>query len=186
MAWDLYTLGEVVELKTWKKIAIALGVAGAAYLGGHVVHHIDKVRAIDRMLVELPEGASVLNVGCKNWSIFADRLSKFSVTNIDAVQREVPNFVLADVRDLSIFDDGTFSGILCSHVLEHIPREHVGVAISEMRRVCKDPSKIYVVLPRWYLPTTWMDLEHQWIPIGQTMVPSPIRSIETLISQTSG
>ena len=173
-------------MKTWKKIVIAAGAVGAAYLGGHVVHHLDKIRTIDRMLTELPEGASVLNIGCKNWPMFADRLSKFDVTNIDVVQREAPNFILADVRDLGIFEGESFDAVLCSHVLEHIPREHVGVAISEMRRVCKDPSKIYVVLPRWYLPTTWMDLEHQWIPIGQTMVPSPIRSIETLISQTSG
>ena len=164
-------------MNTWKKIALAAGAIGTAYLTGHIVHHFDKLRTIDQMLVDLPEGSSVLNIGCKNWSIFEGRFSKFRITNIDVVQRDVPNFVLADVRDLSMFEDGTFSGILCSHVLEHIPREHVGAAVSEMRRVCKDPSKIYIVLPRWYLPTTWMDLEHQWIPIGRNMVASPVMRI---------
>jgi len=173
-------------MKTWKKIALAAGTIGAAYLGGHVVHHLDKLRTIDRMLTEIPEGASVLNVGCKNWSMFEGRLSHFNVTNIDVVPRDAPNFALADVRDLSMFDDGSFDAVLCSHVLEHIPREHVGIAISELSRVCKRSAAVYLVLPRWYLPTTWMDFEHKWVPIGQTMVVAPLGNIiETLISQMS-
>ena len=62
------------------------------------------------MLADLPEGSSVLNIGCKNWSLFKSRLNHFRVTNIDVVPRDAPNFVLADVRDLSMFDDNSFDG----------------------------------------------------------------------------
>jgi SAM-dependent methyltransferase len=162
-------------VKTWEKIALAAGGLVAAYTTGHVIHHLDKIRVIDRMRNELPEGARVLNVGCKNWELFKDRLAKFNVTNIDVVPRPgVPNFVLADIRDLSMFTDGSFDGILASHVLEHLPMEDVAAAVSEMGRVCRDHSKVYIVLPRWWLPTSWVDPLHHWIPVGGNMVASPM------------
>lgn len=165
-------------MKTWKKATLAttVGVVGA-YFSGHLIHHFDKLRTIDRMLAELPEGATVLNVGCKNWSWFGNRLSHFNVTNIDIVPRDAPNFVLADIRDLSMFEDNTFDGVYCSHVIEHIPREDVAAAISEMSRVCKDVAGIYIVLPRWWLPTSWMDFEHEWVPVGRRMVASPVKNL---------
>lgn len=163
-------------MKTWEKIAIAAGAIGATYLGGHAIHHLDKLQAIDDMTLELSEGARVLNVGCKNWSIFEGKLSRFNVTNIDIVPRNVPNFVLADVRDLSMFSDGTFAGILCSHILEHIPKEDIDMAISEMRRVCDDQNHVYIVLPRWWIPISWLCREHYWVPVGGTMVPNPLKA----------
>jgi SAM-dependent methyltransferase len=163
-------------MKTWEKIAAAAGVIGTTYLGGHLIHHLDKLQAIDDMMRELPEGASVLNIGCKNWSIFGGKLSYFKTTNIDIEPRNVPNFVLADARDLGMFADDTFQGRLASHVLEHIPKEDIPKVISELRRVCSDPNHIYIVLPRWFIPVSWLCRDHYWVPVGDTMVPNPLKA----------
>jgi len=167
-------VGEVQEVKKWiDEHKLFLGVLGGlgAWVGvGYLIHHLDKRETIDRMLAELPAGSSVLNVGCANWELFADQLNHFRVTNIDVVQRDVPNFVLADVRNLEMFGDKSFDAVYASHVLEHLPREDVDVAISEMNRVAKDPNKVYIVLPRPYFIDVWLNPDHKWIPMGDARV----------------
>jgi len=100
--------------------------------------------------------------------------SAWKVTNIDVVPREVPNFVEADVRDLSMFEDKSCDAVFCSHVLEHLPLEDVEKAMSEMRRVVKDENHIYVLLPKPIFIQTWLHPEHHWVEVGSRLKNDPL------------
>lgn len=54
--------------------------------------------------------------------------------------------VKADIRQLP-FADNTFSNILASHVLEHIPLADVPMAMQEMLRVCRSGGTIIIRVP---------------------------------------
>lgn len=50
--------------------------------------------------------------------------------------------------DLNIFEDGTFSELYASHILEHFDYvEEVGKALSEWHRVLEPKGKIYIGVP---------------------------------------
>lgn len=155
-----------------RKIWPALGLVGGALVGDQILYTLDRGHLRDRIARELPEGSSLLNIGCKGWYLYRDKFSKFRVTNIDIVEREAPNFFLADVRDLSIFDDNSFDAVLASHILEHIRIKDVPIAMSEIERVAKSPEHIYILLPRWYMPGAW-SLWHHWILLGSKQVKNP-------------
>jgi len=155
-----------------------LAIAGAG-VASEVYNHYKKVKTIGQMKSELPKGAKILNCGCKN---FFTTDSYFEITNIDIIPRNVPNFVLADVRDLSTFPDKSFDGAFISHVLEHIPAEDVDKALSELNRVVRDPKRIYILLPTPATPTAWLCPTHKWLPIGDKRIPvHPILNWGTLV-----
>lgn len=100
-------------------------------------------------------GKPLLNVGCKA------RFVQESDVNIDVVPRDAPNFVLADVQNLSMFKDKQFGSAFVSHVLEHI--DNPDLAISELKRVA---DKVFVVLPHPLSPNAWLWIGHKWVFIN--------------------
>jgi len=149
-----------------KLLLVALAGIGVWILAGYIVHHIDKINTLNELKASLPEGGRVLNVGAKNYWMFKNNFDDLKVTNIDVVKRDTPNFVLADVRNLQIFDDDQFDATIASHVLEHIPSKDVPMAISEMKRVTEDSENVFIVLPRPYFPDSWLYPSHKWVPVG--------------------
>ncbi len=101
----------------------------------------------------------ILDVGCGGNKVF-HRSVPYNRTDIRSVKPEVGldirpllpeyagffrRFVLGDVRDMSVFDDGEFDIVVASHVLEHLSSlEDVRKAIREMRRVGRI---IHIFLP---------------------------------------
>lgn len=62
----------------------------------------------------------------------------------------------ADVEDLP-FPDKSFGAAIASHVIEHVddPKR----AMQELRRVA---DEVFVVVPKWWAPHTWMHPGHKW------------------------
>ncbi|WP_295239976.1 class I SAM-dependent methyltransferase [uncultured Brevundimonas sp.] len=89
----------------------------------------DEAVWLDRFVVGLPAGASILDVGCgSGWPIGAALLERgFQLTGVDAspgliahAQTTLPEGVwsVADMRDA--FPPGTFDGVLAWHSLFHL------------------------------------------------------------------
>lgn len=156
-----------------KRFLTALGALAGWYMVGEGVHHYQKLRTIERIRKEVPKGSKILNLGCKNfWVSDPD----YKIINIDVVPRKVPNFQLADVRNLP-FPDKSFDCLLASHLLEHLPITDVPKAMGEMRRVVKDPKRIYIVLPSAWFPQTHLHPTHHWVPIrGRMMQNRPLQN----------
>jgi ubiquinone/menaquinone biosynthesis C-methylase UbiE len=55
------------------------------------------------------------------------------------------------------YADKTFGALVASHVLEHM-QDPVG-AINEWERVA---DRVYVVVPKWWAPHTWLHPGHRW------------------------
>ena len=106
--------------------------------------------------LELPSGASVLEIGCctgKFWTEDLDRIPESrSITLSDAspgMLREAESdlrgtdrfrFLVADVRELA-FEDGMFDAVVANHVLHHVPDNRR--AISESARVLGVGGSLY-------------------------------------------
>jgi len=93
-----------------------------------------------------------LNVGC------GDKRYNGNVINIDmnrniswydedgALTKKMQTDVQADMRFLP-FKNEAFDGVIASHVLEHIPKEHHQFTISEIRRVIKFEGTLFIEVP---------------------------------------
>lgn len=105
-------------------------------------------------------GKPLLNAGCGGelWHFAADAISRRSDTNLDIVPRNVPNFVLGDVQDLSMFGDKKFGVAFCSHTLEHV--EDPERAIQELHRVA---DHVVIITPSWWDIATYFNPDHQWL-----------------------
>lgn len=105
-------------------------------------------------------GKPLLNAGCGGWlypSSGRRRAIMLSDVNLDIVPRpRVPNFVLGNVEDMSMFPDKQFGAVICSHVLEHV--SNLSAARSELERVADCQ---FVITPRPIAPSAWMDPSHR-------------------------
>jgi len=90
----------------------------------------------------------ILNAGCG--ASGAERLPRlFSAwrhVRIDVDPAVRPD-VVADLTDLSAFDDGTADAIWTSHCIEHLYRHQVAQALGEIRRVLKADGFAAIVVP---------------------------------------
>lgn len=78
---------------------------------------------------------------------------------IDLRDRSVcPNYVKADVQDLSRFHDGEFASAFASHVLEHVPDPQG--ALAELHRVAEE---VFVAYPYPWRLATYLVPGHCWL-----------------------
>lgn len=77
--------------------------------------------------------------------------------------------VRGDVRDLSMFADGTMDGVFSSHVLEDFPREEVPVILGEWARVLKVGGYLCLYVPSGNLYPRVGEIganpDHKWDPM---------------------
>lgn len=92
----------------------------------------------------------ILNAGCRE--------TDDGDINLDIVPRQVKNFVLGDISDLSQFKDKTFSVAVASQVLEHV--DDPDKAIKELRRVS---DEVIIITPYWYNPFAYTTAEHKYL-----------------------
>ena len=62
-----------------------------------------------------------------------------------------------DPCDLREWPDGHFGAVLACNILEQLERPDR--ALSEWRRVA---DRVFVVVPKWWSPTTWLNLSNRW------------------------
>lgn len=59
-----------------------------------------------------------------------------------------------------------FGALIASHVLEHLDDPHA--ALAEWSRVA---DRVFVTVPKWWAPHTWLHPGHHWYIDGATMTP---------------
>lgn len=64
------------------------------------------------------------------------------------------------------YPDKYFGAVVASHVLEHIDRPDLAVA--EWRRIA---DKMFVIVPVWWAPHTWLHPGHRWFIDGEHAWP---------------
>lgn len=112
-------------------------------------------------------GKPLLNAGCggEPWHWMSGYIANQSDVNIDVVPRDVPNFIQADVTDLSMFDNKQFGAAFCSHVIEHV--DNPDDVLAELDRVA---DRVFILTPRWWDIWTYMNPDHKWLATGDGFV----------------
>ena len=110
-------------------------------------------KALQKIIVELPPGARVLDVGCGPASFmrfsgaYRSDLSHFGCDIVEPA--DIPEdyaFKIADLREPPLpYDDDSFDLIMISHVIEHLlnPIEVLG----ECLRVLRPSGRLYIEAP---------------------------------------
>ena len=105
----------------------------------------------DRMIGRLPEGGSVLDLGCgAGWDSAAFVAAGFRVVAVDAsseLAREASKIHGLDVRVMSfdqIREIDAFDGIWASYSLQHVPRAGLPAVIDNISRALKPAGWLYI------------------------------------------
>lgn len=105
--------------------------------------------------IPFPKGSKILEEGCGNGKTAYMLLKMgYHVTGIDFSQSAINMcrrtisdsnavFICGSITELP-FDNNTFDGATVIHVLEHLDSENLVSAISELKRVLKKRSKVFV------------------------------------------
>ena len=148
---------------------ILLGL-GAWFAAGEAYHIYMKRVLIERIKRENPPDAKILNAGCGKGSLGQTTFAGTTRCDINPIPELGIEY--CDVRNLP-YADHSFDGIILSHVLEHLPPEDVPKALSEARRVVKDPSKIYIELPNPIFLQTWLHPGHKSLILFNNVYRNP-------------
>jgi SAM-dependent methyltransferase len=117
-------------------------------------------------LLELPAGASVLDLGCGSIGLRALE-PDLDITGVDLVERpDYPGpFVRADAAAGLPFADRQFDLVYCSSVIEHVAPARRAAFAGELRRVARGwfvqtPAFSFPIEPHSLLPFA------HWLPAG--------------------
>lgn len=168
----------------------------------------DTLRWLKKSGIE-PKGATVLDLGCGHGILGGELLKEGSrVTFTDKANNLLPEYDGVDFRTIDVDQDdigklGTFDLVLCSNVLEHIPRP--ALLIGSIDRLLKPGGKLYLSWTNWlspwggqdyspfhYLGPRYGHLEYDRI-IGHkrthtpyiSLFPTSIRSILKMVGQNT-
>ena len=133
-----------------------------------------RVAALARIAADR-RGKPLLNVGAGTprsslaTFLFGPRLCGDVNMDISATEPvcTAENVCHGDIQAIP-YPDKTFGAAFASHVVEHVddPRK----ALAELARVA---DEVFVVVPRWWAPHTWLHPGHRWYisPDLGTVVP---------------
>lgn len=124
----------------------------------------------------------ILDVGCGDgfFLYLLSQLSKSNLTGIDSDAKTIANakkqvkkrnvtYVVGDIHYLP-FKNNTFTKIVLSEVLEHLPNDERGLL--EIKRVLKKDGIICTTVPHWNYPFFWDPLNYLLQRIFKTHVKS--------------
>lgn len=98
-------------------------------------------------------GKSILDVGCGNGNYIYNLMDNYEIRGVDVHEfnewQDAPDlFTIADVYDLSLFQDNSFETITCFEILEHLTSPEL--ALHELHRVAK--KNIIISVPNCDIP----------------------------------
>lgn len=102
------------------------------------------------------KGVTVLDLGCGHGMIGGELLKKGSrVTFADKARNLLPEYVDVDFQTIDVDKDdianlGTYDLVICSNVLEHIPRP--GLLIGSIDQVLNPGGRLYLSWTNWLSP----------------------------------
>ncbi len=129
------------------------------------------------VLRHLPEGARVLDLGCRDGSFDARGYSLVTIrADLDAPADVVPNFVQSDAARLP-FAAESFSAVISNHSLEHFA--DLDASLREIGRVIGKDGSLYIAVPD---SSTLTDHIYRWIANGGGHV-NPFASVDELIAR---
>lgn len=100
----------------------------------------------------------IIHIGCGDEPIFTET----NVTRVDKEPKNLPNFHLADAKNLP-FPDGSFDTAVLAETLEHI--DDPEKAISEALRVAR---RVIITVPlEWDWDTTWRGFNIMHEPLSR-------------------
>lgn len=156
-------------------IKSALGFAASAYVQD-VILRPRQVAKLARAYCDRT-GKPLLNVGAGTETTSLRALlvgpTLWGDVNIDKAGPRIPHgpgvVSYGDAYDLREWPDKHFGAIVASHVLEHL--EHPEHALREWRRVA---DKVFVIVPSWWAPHTWLHPGHRWFIDPSLQVAAPL------------
>lgn len=144
-------------------VKYGLGFAVAAYVVDVLVR--PKLIANQAIKSAALSGKPVINVGAGTPGSSLRSLllgpTTWGDVNVDiAADRSIPpgrgRVSFGDAHSLP-YPDKHFGSLIASHVLEHM--DDPDKALREFHRVA---DKVYVIVPQWWCPHTWLHPGHQW------------------------
>ncbi len=144
------------------------------YLAGKDADDPVTLAALEAMVAELPDGASVLDLGCGAGVPVTRWLAgRFAVTGVDISARqlelariEVPGamFIKADMAALD-FPPATFDAVVSFYAIIHVPREEQPALLEQIHRWLK-PGGAFLAL---WARSDWEGTEADWEGGGAPM-----------------
>jgi SAM-dependent methyltransferase len=135
---------QAVETYDWVDVA-------DNWRGPEAVFHRGRARLVRGMVSKYMPTGTILDAGCGTglnlrWLPVGSIGLDINPRNIEVVQRRLPQFesVLGDIEDMP-FEDETFSGVICTEVLEHVPDPHT--ALKQIWRVLRPGGVVIGTVP---------------------------------------
>lgn len=123
----------------------------------------------------------LLNLGCGDtrpgepWTNVDVFHSMFAVGTPERAQIDaLPNYVEANLLDKLPFEDATYDGCLCSHILEHFNAQDGLRLLLEAKRVLKPDGIVLVSVPdaSYFRKVYWEDRNENWPRLFETTDPN--------------
>lgn len=134
---------------------------------------------------DLRPGSKILDIGAAKGFLVKDLTS----LGIDAFGIDVSHYAIINCeKDIAgrihlgsatslPFPDNSFDGVVCINTLHNLPNEEIPIAISEINRVLKDPSKAFIqvdsfhderqkaIFESWVLTAKFYDYPAGWVKL---------------------
>lgn len=108
--------------------------------------HKQAAPAIDDMMGDEALAEKVTSESLVRLNLGCDRVQMSGFLGVDS-RPEVDPDIVADVRDLSMFEDDSVEEVYASHVLEHLTWDDGLAALTEWRRVLKPGGMLTIAVP---------------------------------------